>query len=96
MARLITGSGMPASLAKLEKLLSPPYKLVTGTAGTGNDIRDEWYRQVARDLWSELWLGRVEPEEMGRLMDEKQARYQKWLEKKGEGPLLKVKELQDP
>ncbi|MHC4713062.1 MAG: ABC transporter substrate-binding protein [Planctomycetota bacterium] len=85
------GAAMPESLKDLEELLLPPYVLVTGTSGSGNDIRDEWYRQVARDLWSDLWLGRVDPEEMGKLMDQRQERFQEWLKRKGFGPLLVVK-----
>lgn len=89
------GAGMPASLESLTEILSPPHVLMTGTGGSGNDIRDEWYRQVAKDLWSDLWLGRVEPEEMCRRMDEAQEQYEAWLERKGEGGLVQIREPEE-
>lgn len=70
----IKGVPMPASLARLDEYFAPPYQLVETTSGINNELAD-WYRNVARNEWSDLFLGRAEPEEMCRRMDEAQKRY---------------------
>lgn len=68
------GVPMPESLAKLDEFFAPPYQLVETTSGITDDLSD-WFRNVARNEWSDLFLGRVEPEEMCRRMDESQKRF---------------------
>jgi raffinose/stachyose/melibiose transport system substrate-binding protein len=53
----------PASLAGLDEILNPPYVLVETISGITSDY-SEWYRNVARNSWSDLFLGHVEPQAM--------------------------------
>jgi len=79
IAPAIVGAGMPESLEGLDKLLMPPYKLIRGLAG----IMPNWYRSVARDYWSDFFLGKYTPEEVCRLMEQEQQRYYARLEALG-------------
>lgn len=82
IAPAVVGGGMPESLSGLEELLSPPHTLMRGVAGISAQM-PEWYRIVARDLMSDLFLGRIEPEEMCRRMDAEQGRYYERLDALG-------------
>lgn len=67
------GVPMPPSLAGLDELLSPPYKLYE-SYGITNDLSG-WYRNCARENWSNLFLGHITPEEMIDDLQAKQERY---------------------
>lgn len=68
------GVPMPKGLVGLDEMLAPPYRLVENNAGIKNDLSD-WYRIVARNLWSDLFLGSIGPEEMCAEMDASQERF---------------------
>ena len=68
------GAPMPKSLAGLEEMLAPPHRLVENMAGITNDLSD-WYRIVARNQWSDLFLGAVDPDKMCEEMDAAQKRF---------------------
>jgi len=68
------GVPMPAALKGLDEMLAPPNRLVEGTAGITGDLAD-WYRIVARNEWSDLFLGHVGPEEMCRRVQDAQDRF---------------------
>jgi len=82
IAPAILGAGMPESLEGLDELLAPPYRLTKGLAG----IMPNWYRAVARDYWSDFFLGHYTPEEVCRLMEAEQKRYYERLEALGRKP----------
>ena len=82
MPPAVKGVEMPPGLKGLREILTPPYELVHSFGGVQTDL-PEWYRNVARDLWSDLFLCRVGPEEMCRKMDEVQDRYYERLETLG-------------
>ena len=78
----VRGVPMPPSLADLDSLIAPPYKLVKSVSGVDIDLSN-WYRNVARNRWSDLFLGLVEPEEMCRDMDAAQKRFYEGQKKLG-------------
>ncbi len=77
IAPAVLGGGMPESLAGLDELLMPPYSFMRGVAGISADSPElqEWYRQVARDIWNDAFLGKYTPDQMCRKMDEVQKRF---------------------
>ncbi len=72
----ILDAGMPESLEGLDRLLMPPYRPIRGASG----LMPNWYRAVARDYWSDFFLGDFTPEEMLRRMDVEQERYYRRLD----------------
>ncbi len=79
----VRGAGMPESLAGLDAMIAPPYKLIKGMAGITNEL-PEWYRTCARDSWSEIFLGRYTPEEFSRLLEGAHKRYYERLKALGQ------------
>jgi hypothetical protein len=65
---------MPASLKGLEEMLSPPHTLAKSLSGITSDL-SEWYRNVARNYWSDLFLGSIDPEDMCKQLEEAQKRF---------------------
>ncbi len=79
------GSPMPPSLAGLDKYLSPPHKLTRWAAGIPVYV-PEWFRTVARDNWSDLFVAHCTPEEMCRRVLDAHNRYYARREAMGAKP----------
>ena len=80
------GVPMPESLKGLDEMLNPPYALVETISGVTSDLSG-WYRIVARNSWSNLFLGNVEPQVMCEEVEAAQKRFyeRKKLLDKGKG-----------
>jgi len=70
----VEGPPMPTSLKGLDEMISPPHRVYEGMPGVPSEL-SEWYRIVARNLWSDLFLGNIGPEEMCRELDAASRRY---------------------
>jgi raffinose/stachyose/melibiose transport system substrate-binding protein len=68
IATAVKGAGMPPALVGLDDALAPPTKIVRLSANLAIEA-PEWYRTVARETWSQYFLGNYTPEEMCRMVD---------------------------
>jgi ABC-type glycerol-3-phosphate transport system substrate-binding protein len=70
----VKGAGMPASLEGFEAAIAPPNKICRLSADLAIEA-PEWYRKVARETWSQYFLGYFTPEEMCKAVDDGTQRF---------------------
>ena len=84
IATAVKGAGMPPALAGLEEALAPPTRICRLAANMAIETPD-WYRTVARETWSQYFLGNYTPEGMCKMVDEATKRfYEQRAARKGE------------
>jgi len=74
IATAVKGAGMPPALEGFEAALAPPNKICRLSAGLAIET-PEWYRKVARETWSQYFLGYFTPEEMCKMVDDGTQRF---------------------
>jgi len=70
----VKGAGMPPALQGFEAFIAPPNKICRLSAGLGIET-PEWYRTVARETWSQYFMGNYEPEQMCKMVDDATKRF---------------------
>jgi len=76
IATAVKGAGMPPALAGFDDALLPPTKICRLSANLAIET-PEWYRTVARETWSQYFLGNYKPDEMCKMVDDATKRFYK-------------------